>query len=178
MDLDALHSHVTGLLAFKKRLEAMIEGSGAGSSVAEMLNAEIDSVRVSVTDLADHVATIQQFKDEVSPLLEGLAGLQDMAQWFAENRDGLEVLLSFGGELKTAADVNPGAITITGPTATAPLTLDQVNATSKPQMPPVDVLEVVSETAAAAPAVDPAPAANQPPADPLPEATSSGESGA
>jgi len=97
MDLEVIHRHVTGLLKFKERIEALLEGAEAGSgTAAEVLSGRIDDVRKELAELAEHVTALQVSKDEAESFSGRLGAMLD---WFETNREGLEVLLSIGGDL-------------------------------------------------------------------------------
>jgi hypothetical protein len=113
MDIDLIAKHMPGLLEFKKRVEALLEGAEAGSgTAAEALNGRIDDVRKELSDLGEHVAALQVSKDEAESFSERLTGMLD---WFEANREGLEVLLSIGDDLAPKPD--PAAAPIAEPTA-------------------------------------------------------------
>lgn len=166
MDIDVMAKHMPGLLKFKERIEAMLDGAEAGSgSAGEALNSRIDDLGRRIDGVvswmegaAPQIAALQKSEDDLTPILDGLAGLKDMADWFAANRAGLDVLLSIGDDMKA----DPAAAKEQAP-AGAGLTLDQINATTKPQTPDVSVPDVLKDPApaadAAAPQTDPAPEA-------------------
>lgn len=107
MDIDLIAKHMPGLIEFKKRVEALLEAADAGSgSTSEVLGNEIAELRKTISAIGDNVAALEVLRSgddkrlsEIGGLLDGLAGLKDMAEWFAANRAGLDVLLSIGDDL-------------------------------------------------------------------------------
>lgn len=127
MDIDAMGKHVQGLLGFKKEFEQLKTGlenflQNAGHDVGAEAGATSIGERVAVveahlTEVADAVARIQQQLESLPDLVEGLSGLKDLAAWFAENRSGLEVLLSIGDEPASGGAGSPtGAVSDAGGT--------------------------------------------------------------
>lgn len=158
MDIDVMAKHMPGLLAFKKRVEEMIDGpdgggetAGGREAAAAALGDLIDDLRKELAELGERLSAHEQAHYAA---VELLTDITVMRSWFVQNREGLEVLLSIGDGMKTDAS------TITDPAhpATAPLTLDQVNATTKPTAPAVEVAPVTADASAAdEPQTDPAP---------------------
>lgn len=126
--------------------------AGSGST-GEALSSRIDELSRNLTDIGEHVAALQVSKDEAETFSERLTTMLD---WFEANREGIEVLLSIGDDMKVDDPVAKDP-------AAAALTLDQINATTKPQTPDVPVPDVLKDPApaadAAAPQTDPAPEA-------------------
>jgi hypothetical protein len=115
MDIDVIAKHMPGLLEFKKRVEALLEGAEAGSgTAAEALSNQIADLRSALGKIGNDVTALQVLRSgddkrlaDISGLLDGLAGLKDMAEWFAQNREGLEVLLSIGDDLAPKPQPQP-----------------------------------------------------------------------
>lgn len=101
MDIDAMGKHVQGLLKFKQEFEQLLRNAGhdiAGETGSVSAIDRLAAAEGHLTELGETVAGIQQQLESLPDLVEGLAGVKDMAAWFAENRSGLEVLLSIGDD--------------------------------------------------------------------------------
>lgn len=95
MDFDAHERHIRNLLTFKTRMEEMLDGAGpgpAGPNQAELL----EDLRKDVTELGEAITGLQQFKDEIGGFIAGVRDAAPLFQWLADNKDGLQVLLSLG----------------------------------------------------------------------------------
>lgn len=140
MDIDVIVKHMPGLLEFKKRVEALLDGAEAASgTVAEALSNEVADLRKTISSISDDVAALGVLRSgddkrltDISGLLDGLAGLKDMADWFAANREGLEVLLSIGDDL---APATPAASTPTPQPDPAPAPAPVVDPVLEPLAP-------------------------------------------
>jgi hypothetical protein len=149
MDIDLIAKHMPGLIEFKRRIEAMLDAADAGSgSTSELLSNQVANLRKTLSGIAEEVAALQVLRSgddkrltDISGLIDGLAGLKDMAEWFAANHAGLDVLLSIGDDL--------------APTA---LSHDE----PLPQPDPVPAPAPAEPTAAPSTAPDPAAATEQP----------------
>jgi hypothetical protein len=125
MDHDLMAKEVTGLKQFKQRAEeaiAFYEGikaagglppaapGASGMSPEERqklddIGAQLQVLLASNEDFSTKLDALQVARvdfsakiEGVDRLLEGVSGLKDMAEWFAQNREGLEILLSMDGE--------------------------------------------------------------------------------
>jgi hypothetical protein len=168
MDVDAIGKHVSGLLAFKKRVEAIIDAAEGGeTTAAEALSGRIDELSRKVGDL--DVRVTSKLEQVLGDIEEKLAGVALMLTWFEENRAALDVVLSMGDDLATtisdgaAQEEKPAVVTITAqaPEGSAEAS---VNETVNPPLPegvsattePVAVPDAVSVTTPAPEAETPA----------------------
>lgn len=128
MDLDVIHKNVQGLMAFKAKVESLLANAGTdlGAEATASMSDRFKAVEDRLTELEEHVSSIQQAFDDLGPklqdlpaVLEGVANLQAMAEWFADHREGLEALLSIGDDFAPQQDpasgtANAGAGDTTG----------------------------------------------------------------
>lgn len=95
MDFDAHERHIRGLLAFKEKIERMLEGALPGMdgpTPAEQLG----DLRKDVAELGEAITGLQQFQDNVGGAIAALEDAKPVLAWLVDNKDGLEVLLSLG----------------------------------------------------------------------------------
>ena len=75
MDIDAMGKHIHGLLAFKDKIEAMIEGANVDGFMAEF-NAAIPLMMKAASDVAVVIADLDAIKKELRPALAWIAEQQ------------------------------------------------------------------------------------------------------
>jgi hypothetical protein len=128
MDIDAMGKQLSGLLAFKKRIEELLDGgadAGTGTA-AEAISAQIGGLRKDLSDISDDVAALQASKAEATDMSTRLS---DMLTWFEANKGGLDVLLSIGDSLSSASAGAP----VTASTSVASVATQQVEITAAPE---------------------------------------------
>lgn len=108
MEVDIMGRHVTGLLAFKEKVEAIIAtAEGGEQTAAEHLSGRIDGLAGKIEGLDAWMTGVTPKIEELLGLKadveEKLSGVADMLAWFGENRAALEVLISIGDDLATKA---------------------------------------------------------------------------
>lgn len=108
MEVDIIGRHVTGLLEFKKRVEAIIDAAEGGEqTAAEHLSGRIDDLTSKIEGLDAWMTGVTPKIEELLSLKvdveEKLSGVGDMLTWFGENRAALDVLISIGDDLATKA---------------------------------------------------------------------------
>lgn len=127
MDLDA---RLKGLENFKKKVEALLNGTGGGAdeTVGEMLNGKINDLSEKVSELGEHVSALQVSKDEAAEFSDRLTV---MLTWFEANQTGIEELLSISDDMADkpatpgldpagpSGTANPGAASATGAVSTS-----------------------------------------------------------
>lgn len=130
MDHDVMHRHVQGLVKFKDRFEKVLEWAEAQMTAAADAPAvsgetptadQIAEVRKDLADLGEHLTTVQQAYETMATLAQNMT---EMRNWFAENHEALDLLLSVGDEQPDTASgtVNTGAQDVTGAAAEKPAT--------------------------------------------------------
>lgn len=150
MDLDTLHLRVTGLLEFKKRIEAMLEGVDAGSSSTAEISGRLDQLSEQATSIASvlddvktEIAALRTFRVDASAKLDGV---NDMLAWFGTNKDALDTLLSIGDDFEKAPPTTQPEDTTEQPAAQA---VAEAAPASQAQPAPEPAAAVATEPAGA-----------------------------
>lgn len=132
MDLDTLHLHVSGLLAFKKRVEELLDQPAVDQTSTEELSKRIDDLSAQAqqtsSEAMNSAAVLEELQKFRVDAAAKLASVDDMLSWFGTNKDAIEVLLSMGDDFQGQSGA-PGGEPMPEPEAPA----DQAPADPAPQ---------------------------------------------
>ena len=107
MDIEVMHRQLAGLMQFKARVQEILDRPAAdpASSVSESdlaeIRGEVAKLEPVLLGINTQLGDLQTFRTEITGKLAAVA---DMLDWFGQNKEGIETLLSIGDEMARKAD--------------------------------------------------------------------------